>query len=106
MPNCIGFLLGTAQLIIYIVYKSKSRRKAKSDEETEGGSKPMVDLEMQPEGEKDEHLQEDDRKTASLLREKSSAKPSIHGKIAKSVSMSVYELRSDWFLKTNFTEAD
>ncbi|KAF3783949.1 Bidirectional sugar transporter [Nymphaea thermarum] len=112
VPNCIGFLLGTAQLILYMVYKSKSKRKNKAAEEKkEGGTEPMVDVEMHPNDDQHEQLQDHDKKTASLLKEKSITKPSVNGrkslnKIAKSLSMSVYELRSDWLLQMKSTEAD
>ncbi|XP_049935836.1 bidirectional sugar transporter SWEET16 [Nymphaea colorata] len=112
VPNCIGFLLGSAQLILYMVYKSKSKTKNKAGEEKkEGGSELMVDAEMQTNDDQHEQLQGRDKKMVSLLKEKSITKPAVDGrkslnKIAKSLSMSVCELRSDWFLQMKSTEAD
>ncbi|KAM7481661.1 hypothetical protein LguiB_006244 [Lonicera macranthoides] len=49
VPNAIGFILGSAQLILYTIYKNKSSRKKSEDNDGEEGSAHLIKgtIEMQ-----------------------------------------------------------
>ncbi|CAL5378708.1 unnamed protein product [Camellia sinensis] len=99
VPNAIGFILGSAQLILYLVYKNKSSSAKSKDEmeEEEEGSAHLVktSIEMQ---DLDDH---DDLKSTNrnLNKGRSLPKPSVSrqysiNKIMKTFSLHPYELNS------------
>ncbi|CAL5380636.1 unnamed protein product [Camellia sinensis] len=100
VPNAIGFILGSAQLILYLVYKNKSssaKSKDEMEEEEEEGSAHLVktSIEMQ---DLDDH---DDLKSTNrnLNKGRSLPKPSVSrqysiNKIMKTFSLHPYELNS------------
>ncbi|XP_028122524.1 bidirectional sugar transporter SWEET16-like isoform X1 [Camellia sinensis] len=100
VPNAIGFILGSAQLILYLVYKNKSssaKSKDEMEEEEEEGSAHLVktSIEMQ---DLDDH---DDLKSTNrnLNKGRSLPKPLVSrqysiNKIMKTFSLHPYELNS------------
>ncbi|KAF8007268.1 hypothetical protein BT93_K1310 [Corymbia citriodora subsp. variegata] len=100
VPNGIGFILGSAQLILYTIYKNKSpapKSKESTEEGEEDGSVHLVkgDVEMGPYEADDESRP----KNRTLAKGRSLPKPTVsrqHSlqKIIKALSASPYELRS------------
>ncbi|KAG8479256.1 hypothetical protein CXB51_029757 [Gossypium anomalum] len=97
VPNAIGFILGSAQLILYLMYNNKKSAEAIEEEEEEegGGSAHLVKggIEM--------HSVEDNLNNRSLNKWKSLPKPNFsrqHSmqKIIKTLSLTPYELQSSW----------
>ncbi|KAK5786486.1 hypothetical protein PVK06_041130 [Gossypium arboreum] len=97
VPNAIGFILGSAQLILYLMYNNKKSAEAVEEEEGGGGggSAHLVKggIEM--------HSVEDNLNNRSLNKWKSLPKPNFsrqHSmqKIIKTVSLTPYELQSSW----------
>ncbi|KAL7205289.1 hypothetical protein ACSBR2_018266 [Camellia fascicularis] len=100
VPNAIGFILGSAQLILYLVYKNKSssaKSKDEMEEEEEDGPAHLVktSIEMQ---DLDDH---DDLKSTNrnINKGRSLPKPSVSrqysiNKIMKTFSRRPYELNS------------
>ncbi|PON44095.1 SWEET sugar transporter [Trema orientale] len=102
VPNAIGFILGCAQLVLYSMYKSKTKKSTETMEEE--GSATLVKgaaVEMQAHGGGGE---EADLKNRSLNKGKSLPKPfvkrlySMPTKIMKTLSLNSYELDSAWAL--------
>ncbi|XVE89620.1 hypothetical protein DITRI_Ditri20bG0010600 [Diplodiscus trichospermus] len=97
VPNAIGFILGSAQLILYAIYKKKSSVSAKLTEAMEEeGSAHLVKrgIEMHS-------LEGDDLKIRSINKGKSLPKPHVNRqysfqKIIKTLSLNPYELQSSW----------
>ncbi|KAJ4827220.1 hypothetical protein Tsubulata_049040, partial [Turnera subulata] len=84
VPNAIGFILGSAQLILYAIYKTKSisQKSTKSREEEEGSAHLVREgVEMGAYGGGGggggDHHNKDDVKNRSLGKGKSLPKPSI-----------------------------
>lgn len=95
VPNAIGFVLGSAQLILYFMYKNKSV-SAKSTDAMEEGSAHLVKGGMEMHS-----LEEEDLKIRGLNKGKSLPKPHLNRqysfqKIIKTISLSPYELQSGW----------
>ncbi|KAG4176815.1 hypothetical protein ERO13_A11G269100v2 [Gossypium hirsutum] len=97
VPNAIGFILGSAQLILYLMYNNKKSAEAVEEEEGGGGggSAHLVKggIEM--------HSVEDNLNNRSLNKWKSLPKPNFsrqHSmqKIIKTLSLTPYELQSSW----------
>ncbi|KAA3472625.1 bidirectional sugar transporter SWEET16-like isoform X1 [Gossypium australe] len=95
VPNAIGFILGSAQLILYLMYNNKKSAEAIEEEEEGGGSAHLVKggIEM--------HSVEDNLNNRSLNKWKSLPKPNFsrqHSmqKIIKTLSLTPYELQSSW----------
>ncbi|KAF9605440.1 hypothetical protein IFM89_017459 [Coptis chinensis] len=93
VPNAIGFVLGSAQLILYMIYYSKSGSTKSAEEMEEEGSTHLVggDLEM------GEYNNEKETKERSLHKGRSLPKTSVSRqlslqKIVKTHSLSPYEL--------------
>ncbi|CAL5330171.1 unnamed protein product [Camellia sinensis] len=98
VPNAIGFVLGSAQLILYLVYKNKSS-SAKSEDEMEDEEKEgpahLVKTSIEMHG-LDDHLKNKNRnlkKGRSLPNPPVSRQYSIN-KIMKTFSLRPYELNS------------
>lgn len=98
MPNAIGFVLGSAQLVLYAIYRSKTptaKPTAEKDKEEEGSAHLVKALEMK-QGEDDD---EESGKSRALYKGRSLPKhglarlPSLK-KIAKANSLDPYELQS------------
>ncbi|KAJ7977917.1 Bidirectional sugar transporter SWEET [Quillaja saponaria] len=113
IANAIGFLLGSAQLIIYVIYKNKSTVSAKSKKELEEeGSVTLVkeaSIEMMQAYDEDEDDDNDANKSSlkdgrliNVLRKgKSLPKPTLGRqqsmkKILKTLSVGAYNLPSSW----------
>ncbi|XP_030547020.1 bidirectional sugar transporter SWEET16-like isoform X2 [Rhodamnia argentea] len=100
VPNGIGFILGSAQLILYSIYKNKSmasKSEESRDEAEEDGSSHLVkgDVEMSSYEVEDENR----LKSHTIAKARSLPKPSVNRqyslqKIVKTLSISPYELRS------------
>ncbi|XVF06015.1 hypothetical protein REPUB_Repub06bG0011700 [Reevesia pubescens] len=95
VPNAIGFVLGSAQLILYVIYKNKSVSAKSAESMEEEGSAHLVKggIEM--------HSLEDDLKNRSLNKGKSLPKPHVNRqyslqKILKTASSAPYELQSSF----------
>ncbi|TYJ11698.1 hypothetical protein E1A91_A11G295100v1 [Gossypium mustelinum] len=97
VPNAIGFILGSAQLILYLMYNNRKSAEAVEEEEGGGGggSAHLVKggIEM--------HSVEDNLNNRSLNKWKSLPKPNFsrqHSmqKIIKTLSLTPYELQSSW----------
>uniref|UniRef100_A0A5B6YYG4 Putative bidirectional sugar transporter SWEET16-like n=2 Tax=Davidia involucrata TaxID=16924 RepID=A0A5B6YYG4_DAVIN len=99
VPNVVGFVLGSAQLIIYMMYKNKSFPPKSTEAMEEEGSAHLAKggIEMQDMDEDDE----DEAKNRSLSKGRSLPKPSLSRqysiqKIMKTLSLSPYELESSF----------
>ena len=95
MPNAVGFVLGSAQLILYLIYKNKSVSAKSTEAMEEEGSVHLVKggIEM--------HSLEEDLKNRSLNKGKSLPKSHVNRqdsfqKIIKAISLTSYELQSSW----------
>ncbi|OMP03250.1 SWEET sugar transporter [Corchorus olitorius] len=95
VPNAIGFILGSAQLILYVIYKNKSGSAKSTEAMEEEGSAHLVKggIEM--------HSLEEDLTNRSLNKGKSLPKPHFNRqyslqKIVKTLSLNPYELQSSW----------
>ncbi|KAG8363859.1 hypothetical protein BUALT_Bualt19G0066400 [Buddleja alternifolia] len=92
VPNGIGFILGSAQLILYIVYKNKSTLEEKIEEDEKEGSAHLFKgaVEMQ------DNFDEPNMKSRSLIKGSSLPKPSLvrqyNNNIIKARSLSPDEL--------------
>lgn len=109
VPNVVGFVLGSAQLILYLMYKNKSASAKTMKAIEEDGSvqlvKGSVDIlvHRDKDDEDDGGIDEGNLKNRSLSKGKSLPKPSVlnreHSlqKITKTLSPSNYELQySSW----------
>ncbi|XP_039029643.1 bidirectional sugar transporter SWEET16-like [Hibiscus syriacus] len=92
VPNAIGFVLGSAQLILYVMYKNRSVAPKPDDAMEEGSAHLMKgSIEM--------HSLEENLHNRSLNKGKSLPKPDINRqysfqKIIKTLSLSPHELQS------------
>ena len=102
VPNVVGFVLGSAQLILYLMYKNKSASAKTMKAIEEDGSvqlvKGSVDIlvHRDKDGEDDGGVEEGNLKNRSLSKGKSLPKPSVNGdyslqKITKTLSFSANE---------------
>jgi solute carrier family 50 protein (sugar transporter) len=104
VPNAVGFVLGTAQLILYTVYKKKSM--SSTDKMEEEGSAHLVKGMIQMRA-----LDKDDEKAAalknrSLNKGRSLPKPSAirqysFQRILKTFSLNPHEIHSNWALEVD-----
>ncbi|XP_022720127.1 bidirectional sugar transporter SWEET17-like [Durio zibethinus] len=95
VPNAIGFVLGSAQLILYVIYKNNSVSAKSTKATEEEGSAHLV------KGGIKMHSLDDDLKNRSLNKGKSLPKPHVNRqysfqKIVKTLSLTPYELKSSW----------
>ncbi|KAF4364795.1 hypothetical protein F8388_018471 [Cannabis sativa] len=101
VPNAIGFILGCAQLILYSVYRNKSKKPLEVLEEEGSVTLKERAVEMQEHGGDGEEV---DLKNKSLNKGLSLPKPlikrlySMPTKIMKTISLNSYELDSAWAL--------
>lgn len=106
VPNAVGFVLGTAQLILYTVYKKKSISTKSTDKMEEEGSAHLVKGMIQMRA-----LDEDDEEAAalknrSLNKGRSLPKPSVirqysFQRILKTFSLNPHEIHSNWALEVD-----
>ncbi|EOY11538.1 hypothetical protein QUC31_009429 [Theobroma cacao] len=103
VPNAIGFVLGSAQLILYFIFKNKSASAKSPEAMEEEGSAHLVKggIEM--------HSLEDDLKNRSLNKGKSLPKPHVSRQnslqnIMKTVSLTPYELQSSYLLHSDVVD--
>ncbi|XP_039135949.1 bidirectional sugar transporter SWEET16-like [Dioscorea cayenensis subsp. rotundata] len=101
VPNAIGFVLGSAQLIVYAVYKRKRQPPKDIDRE---GSAQLVDVEKQ-EWDTETHQEKHLNKVKSLPKPSVSRQYSLN-KIVKSISLTPYELQSYWHQNTNSASSE
>ncbi|MBA0729257.1 hypothetical protein Golax_020565, partial [Gossypium laxum] len=100
VPNAIGFILGSAQLILYLMYNNKKSAEAIEEEEEEGGGGGGGSAHL-VKGGIEMHSVEDNLTNRSLNKWKSLPKPNFsrqHSmqKIIKTLSLTPYELQSSW----------
>lgn len=93
VPNAVGFVLGSAQLILYLMYKNKNKSASAKTMKAieEDGS-----VHRDKDGEDDGGVEEGSLKNRSLSKGKSLPKPSVNGeyslqKITKTLSFSANE---------------
>ncbi|EOY11536.1 hypothetical protein QUC31_009430 [Theobroma cacao] len=105
VPNAIGFVLGSAQLILYVIYKNKSASAKSPEAMEEEGSAHLVKggIEM--------HSLEDDLKNRSLNKCRSLPKPQVGRqyslqKIMKTLSLTPYELQSSYPLHSDVEDGN
>lgn len=98
MPNATGFVLGSAQLILYAMYTKKSGSEKSAMEEE--GSPHLVKggIEMLTHNDEDDKMCINNR---SLNKGKSLPKPTVNRqnslkKILKTLSLNVQDLQSGW----------
>ncbi|XAR52653.1 hypothetical protein NMG60_11020829 [Bertholletia excelsa] len=76
VPNAIGFVLGSAQLILYVVYKNKSpSTKSKEEDEDEEGSAHLVKGTIEMQGLDHDGDSEDELKNKSRSLDKGKSLP-------------------------------
>ncbi|KAK4406696.1 Bidirectional sugar transporter SWEET16, partial [Sesamum angolense] len=96
VPNGIGFLLGSAQLILYTIYRSKAMPEESEERMEEEGSADLFKGAIQMQG-FDEDDQETSLKNRSLNKGNSLPKPSVvrqySHNIVKTLSLNPYELQ-------------
>ncbi|XXG84275.1 hypothetical protein AAC387_Pa10g1823 [Persea americana] len=98
VPNAIGFFLGSAQLVLYAVYRRKKptpKPTAEKDEEEQGSVHLVRDIEMKQREENDEET----GKNRALHKERSLPKQGparLHSlkKIVKANTLNPYELQA------------
>ncbi|KAF7138510.1 hypothetical protein RHSIM_Rhsim07G0192000 [Rhododendron simsii] len=96
VPNAIGFVLGSAQLILYTIYKNKSPSTKSKEEREEEGSTNLIKHAIEMQG----HDEDDPKSTNRSLHKGSSLpKPSVSrqysvDKLVKTLSLNPYELHS------------
>lgn len=98
MPNAIGFFLGSAQLVLYAVYRRKKptpKPTAEKDEEEQGSAHLVRDIEMKQREENGEET----GKNRALHKERSLPKQGparLHSlkKIVKANTLNPYELQA------------
>ncbi|XP_030459966.1 bidirectional sugar transporter SWEET16-like isoform X1 [Syzygium oleosum] len=100
VPNGIGFILGSAQLILYLIYKNKSTA-SKSEESTEEAEEDRSAHLVKGDVEMSSYEVEDENrlKNRTIAKGRSLPNPSVNRqhslqKIMKTLSMSPYELHS------------
>lgn len=97
IPNAIGFVLGSSQLIIYAIYNNKSKKSTKG--EGSGVTLVKIAVEMQANGGNDD---EDNLKNKSLHKGRSLPQPIVNQlytmptKLMKTLSLRSQELNSVW----------
>ncbi|XP_073260031.1 bidirectional sugar transporter SWEET16-like isoform X1 [Populus alba] len=102
VPNAVGFVLGSAQLILYLMYKNKNKSASAKTMIEEDGSVQMVKgsvdilVHRNKDGEDDGGVEEGSLKNRSISKGKSLPKPSVNGeyslqKITKTLSFSANE---------------
>lgn len=119
VPNAVGFVLGAAQLILYMIYKNKTPLPTKSmDSVKERSAHKVKDgIEMGARGD-DHDNQEDDleeangKKKRTLRQGKSLPKPTL-GKqfsipkiLKKTASLGPYDLYSSWYHHYDDSDVD
>ncbi|KDP23461.1 hypothetical protein JCGZ_23294 [Jatropha curcas] len=105
VPNATGFVLGSAQLILYAMYKNKTVSPKSTEAIEEEGSTHLVKggIEMGAYNNEDD---EGDVKNRSLDKGKSLPKPAINRqnslqKILRTLSLNAYDLQSGWVNQTD-----
>ncbi|KAJ0015151.1 hypothetical protein Pint_19673 [Pistacia integerrima] len=104
VPNAIGVVLGSAQLIIYSIYKNKSKSTKSTEKMEEEGSARLVKGTIEMRGFGDDHHEGDEanhNNRAAFTKGKSLPKPHVKRqyslqKIIKTLSLGPYDLYSTW----------
>ncbi|XP_017697409.2 bidirectional sugar transporter SWEET16-like [Phoenix dactylifera] len=99
VPNCVGFALGSVQLVLYAIYKRKTPlAKAAETDEEEGSAHLVGEVEMQGyEGKNSFHAaQQRHLNKGSSLPKPSIPRQTSLNKVVRSLSMTAYELHSYW----------
>lgn len=101
VPNVVGFVLGSAQLILYIIYRNKSA--AMIEEKGPVHIEAKEGVEMPAKGDNDEEAGNLKRRSLAEGKAKSLPKPSVERqhslqKLTKTLSIGAYELlqHSSW----------
>ncbi|KAE9458969.1 hypothetical protein C3L33_09133, partial [Rhododendron williamsianum] len=97
VPNAIGFVLGSAQLILYTIYNKKSPSTKSEVEREEEGSTNLIKnaIEMQGQNKDDpKSINRSLHKGSSLPKSSVSRQYNVN-KFAKTLSFNPYELHSD-----------
>ncbi|XP_024023668.1 bidirectional sugar transporter SWEET17-like [Morus notabilis] len=99
IPNAIGFVLGSSQLIIYAIYKNKSKKSTKE----EGSDVTLVKRAVEMQANRgDDDDDEDNLKNKSLHKGRSLPQPIVNQlytmptKLMKTLSLRSQELNSVW----------
>ncbi|CAL9106180.1 bidirectional sugar transporter SWEET16-like [Musa acuminata AAA Group] len=99
VPNAIGFALGSAQLVLYAVYRRKkpAAKASELEAEEEGSAHLVGHFEMQGFEESDKASQHKHlNKGSSLPKPSAVSRQLSFQKIVKSVSLTPYELHFIW----------
>jgi len=101
VPNVVGFVLGSAQLILYIIYRNKSA--AMIEEKGPVHIEAKEGVEMPAKGDNDEEAGNLKSRSLAEGKAKSLPKPSVERqhslqKLTKTLSIGAYELlqHSSW----------
>ncbi|KAJ9180284.1 hypothetical protein P3X46_008551 [Hevea brasiliensis] len=101
VPNATGFALGSAQLILYAMYKNKSKSAKSIEAMEEVGSAHLVKGGIEMQSHNDDEDDETGINNRSLNKGKSLPKPSANRqysfkKILRTLSLNAQDLQSGW----------
>lgn len=101
VPNAVGFVLGSAQLVLYTIYKNKTPTTKTTAErkEEEGSAHLVAGLEMKEyhdDNDSDEHKQMRSLNKGRSLPNQTVSRQNSLQKIMKTLSFSPMELHSSW----------
>ncbi|KAL5565991.1 hypothetical protein UlMin_029155 [Ulmus minor] len=101
VPNAIGFILGSGQLVIYLMYRNKTPRSTATKEEESPDTlvkERGVEMQMQENGEDEENNLNDRNleKGQSLPKPFKTRLNVLPQKIVKALSLNANELQSSW----------
>ncbi|KAL5565995.1 hypothetical protein UlMin_029159 [Ulmus minor] len=111
VPNAIGFILGSGQLVIYLMYRNKTPRSTATKEEESSDTlveERGVEMQMQEYGEDEENNLNNRilEKGHSLPRPFMTRLNSMPQKIVKALSLNANELQSSWAFADDLENAE
>ncbi|XVE89621.1 hypothetical protein DITRI_Ditri20bG0010700 [Diplodiscus trichospermus] len=78
VPNAIGFVLGSAQLILYTIYKNKSKLKVQKQVKISKADGSIIEVSAYEEDDRDHHEEEKRLKDRKLNKNRSLPRPAVN----------------------------